>query len=52
LDVSLLGLQSRFASMGTSCDVVLNEARKVHAEQLLQWTEGSMIDIAMQLGFS
>lgn len=52
MNCSARGLQSRLAAIGTSYEVILNEARKVRAEQLLKQPHGSMTDIALQLGFS
>lgn len=49
---SARGLQSRLAAIGASYEELLNEVRKIRAEQLLKQPGGTMTDIALQLGFS
>lgn len=49
---SARALQSRLAAIGTSYEDVLNEVRRVRAEQLLKLASPSMTEIALQLGFS
>lgn len=52
MNYSARALQSRLAALGTSYEEVLNEVRRVRAEELLKISSHSMTDIALQLGFS
>ena len=52
MNCSARALQSRLAAIGASYEELLNEARKIRAEQLLKQPRGTMTDIALQLGFS
>ena len=52
LGLSTRGLQSRLASEGTTFEALLNDARKLRAEELLKSTELPLTDIAIMLGFS
>lgn len=45
-------LQSRLSQQGTTFEALLNDARKLRAEELLKDTELPMTEIAIALGFS
>ncbi len=52
LGLSSRALQSRLAQEGTTFEVLLNDARKWRAEELLRDTDLPLTEIAVMLGFS